>query len=113
MIDVAISQVTTPRWDLSRDLAHLVEHGFTSLALWRSKVSDAGVPAAATGAGLAAVATASAALRRRFDFGRRSVVAARAWPRVRSVRCMVPPVPGATIASPLGDKISGFLTRFQ
>lgn len=47
MFDVAISQVTTLRWDLSRELARLVDHGFASLALWRPKLPDTGAVAAA------------------------------------------------------------------
>jgi len=47
MLDVALSQVTTARWELPRELAHLTEHGFPALALWRPKVSDLGVAAAA------------------------------------------------------------------
>jgi sugar phosphate isomerase/epimerase len=47
MLDVAISQITTPRWELSRELDRLVAHGFSSLAVWRPKLSDMGPAAAA------------------------------------------------------------------
>lgn len=47
MLDVALSQLTTARWELPRELAHLTEHGFSALALRRPKVSDLGVAAAA------------------------------------------------------------------
>jgi sugar phosphate isomerase/epimerase len=47
MLDVAMSQVTTARWELPRELAHVTEHGFPALALWRPKVSDVGVATAA------------------------------------------------------------------
>lgn len=47
MLDVALSQLTTARWDLPRELAHATDHGFPALALWRPKVSDLGVAAAA------------------------------------------------------------------
>ncbi len=40
MLDVAISQITTPRWELSRELDRVVAHGFTKLSLWRPKLSD-------------------------------------------------------------------------
>jgi len=43
MFDVAISQLTTIRWNLEQELAHVTEHGFTTLSLWRPKVSDAGI----------------------------------------------------------------------
>ena len=32
MLDVAMSQVTTARWELPRELAHVTEHGFPALA---------------------------------------------------------------------------------
>jgi len=47
MLDVAISQITTPRWDLSRELDRLVAHGFSSLAVWRHTLSDVAPTAAA------------------------------------------------------------------
>lgn len=39
-LDIAISQLTTVRWDLADDLACLHAHGFTALSLWRPKLSD-------------------------------------------------------------------------
>lgn len=47
MLDIAISQLTTLRWDLPRELAGVVDHGFSSLAVWRPKLPDAGAIAAA------------------------------------------------------------------
>lgn len=49
MCDVAISQITAPRWDLARELDRLVAHGFSRLAVWRPKVSDT-TPAVAAAA---------------------------------------------------------------
>lgn len=40
MFSAAISQLTTPRWDLEKDLATCAAHGFASLAIWRPKLSD-------------------------------------------------------------------------
>ena len=51
MPDIAISQLTTIRWDLAADLECLREQGFSTLAMWRPKLSDRGV--AATRAALA------------------------------------------------------------
>jgi|688.fasta_scaffold379620_2 sugar phosphate isomerase/epimerase len=45
MFDVAVSQVTTPRWDLAQELAALAENGLAALSLWRPKLSDAGLEA--------------------------------------------------------------------
>lgn len=42
-LDIAISQLTTVRWDLADDLACLREHGFAALSLWRPKLSDRSV----------------------------------------------------------------------
>ena len=47
MFDVAVSQLTTPRWDLAQDLAAVVEHGLGALSLWRPKLSDTGLEAVA------------------------------------------------------------------
>lgn len=52
MVDVAVSQVTSSRWELAEELVQLRTHGFEAIALWRPKVSDAG--AAATRRQLAA-----------------------------------------------------------
>lgn len=43
MFDVAISQLTAPRLDLGRELAHATAAGFDAIALWRPKVADAGL----------------------------------------------------------------------
>lgn len=45
MFDVAVSQLTTPRWDLAQELAALAENGLAALSLWRPKLSDAGLDA--------------------------------------------------------------------
>jgi len=47
MLDVAISQVTTPRWELPEELACLNAAGFAAISLWRPKLSDSGPAAAA------------------------------------------------------------------
>jgi len=47
MFDVAISQLTTSRWELPEEIARLADHGFDCLSLWRSKLSDIGPVAAA------------------------------------------------------------------
>ena len=57
MLDVAISQMTTMRWDLHREIDRVAAHGFSALAVWRPKLSDAGpavVAAALAAAGLRA-----------------------------------------------------------
>jgi len=46
MFDVAISQLTTARWELSQEVACFAEHGFDSISIWRPKVSDIGIRAA-------------------------------------------------------------------
>lgn len=43
MIDFAVSQLTTPRWDLGQELERIVACGFDAISLWRPKVSDAGL----------------------------------------------------------------------
>jgi len=49
MFDVAVSQLTSARWDsrwdLADELARLRTHGFEALSLWRPKVSDTGASA--------------------------------------------------------------------
>ena len=55
MFHVAISQLTTSRWDLPEEIERLADHGFDCMSLWRTKLSDVGPAAAAsllTGAGL-------------------------------------------------------------
>ena len=47
MVDVAVSQMTSARWDLVDDVAAARSHGFDAVALWRPKVSDMGGPAVA------------------------------------------------------------------
>lgn len=55
MFHVAISQLTTSRWDLAQEVARLADHGFDRLSLWRAKLSDIAPAAAASllaGAGM-------------------------------------------------------------
>jgi sugar phosphate isomerase/epimerase len=55
MFEIAISQMTTPRWELSLEVDRLAAHGFEAISVWRSKISDVGAAAAAgliTSAGL-------------------------------------------------------------
>lgn len=59
MLHVAISQLTTPRCELSRELRRLADHGFASLGLWRPKLPDAGATAAAALLGAAGVRATS------------------------------------------------------
>lgn len=44
-LDIAISQLTTVRWDLEDDLECLRENGFSALGMWRPKLSDGGIRA--------------------------------------------------------------------
>jgi sugar phosphate isomerase/epimerase len=48
MFQVAISQLTTSRWELPEEIARLADHGFDRLSLWRPKLSDIGPAAAAS-----------------------------------------------------------------
>jgi len=48
MLHASISEVTTLRWDLGREIDHLVRHGFDAIALWRTKLSDLGLDEART-----------------------------------------------------------------
>jgi len=59
MLDVATSQLTTLRWDLSREIAGLAAHGLTSLAMWRPKLPDSGAAAAAAVLGTAGIRASS------------------------------------------------------
>jgi len=47
MFEVAISELTSSRWDLQREVGHAASHGFDAISLWRPKVSDVGPSAAA------------------------------------------------------------------
>jgi len=47
MLHVAISQLTTSRWELSEEISHLASHGIECLSLWRAKLSDLGPAAVA------------------------------------------------------------------
>lgn len=40
MFHVAISQLTTSRWELHEEIAGLTDHGFDCLSLWRAKLTD-------------------------------------------------------------------------
>ena len=59
MFDVAVSQLTTPRWELARELASAAEHGFTAISLWRPKLSDQGLAATARALAAAGVRASS------------------------------------------------------
>jgi len=48
MFDVAVSELTSPRWDLQDEVKRAAAHGFDAISLWRPKVSDVGAAAAAT-----------------------------------------------------------------
>ena len=52
MFDVAVSELTSPRWDLQDEVERAAAHGFDAISLWRPKVSDVG---AATAAALVAM----------------------------------------------------------
>jgi len=47
MFDIAVSELTSSRWDLQQEIAHVAAHGFDAISLWRAKVSDVGAAAAA------------------------------------------------------------------
>lgn len=47
MLEVAVSQLTTARWELADEIAAVRESGFARLAVWRPKLSDLGASAAA------------------------------------------------------------------
>lgn len=53
MFDVAVSELTSPRWDLHDEVERAAAHGFDAISLWRPKVSDVG---AGTAAAMVAVA---------------------------------------------------------
>jgi len=40
MFDTAISQLSTPRWELPREVERIAAHGFAAISIWRPKVSD-------------------------------------------------------------------------
>ncbi len=48
MFEIAISQMTTPQWELTDEISRVVDHGFDAIAAWRPKVSDDGIATAAT-----------------------------------------------------------------
>jgi sugar phosphate isomerase/epimerase len=60
MFDIAVSQLTTPRWEFAEELASLAHHGFRAISLWRPKLSDTGL--AATGRELRAVGVRASSL---------------------------------------------------
>ena len=47
MFEIAISQMTTPRWELSLEVDRIAAHGFEAISVWRPKISDVGVASAA------------------------------------------------------------------
>jgi hypothetical protein len=55
MFEIAISQMTTSRWELAVEVDSLARHGFDAISVWRPKLSDVPVEEAAAtigGAGL-------------------------------------------------------------
>lgn len=59
MFDVAVSQLTTPRWELAQEIAVLVEQGIAAISLWRPKLSDSGLEAVATAVAAAGIRVSS------------------------------------------------------
>ena len=59
MFDVAISQLTAPRLDLDGELALATAAGFDAISLWRPKLSDTGLGAAAAALACAGVRVSS------------------------------------------------------
>jgi hypothetical protein len=47
MFDVAVSELSSPRWDLQHEVARAAALGFDAISLWRPKVSDVGAATAA------------------------------------------------------------------
>lgn len=47
MFEIAISQMTTARWDLSVEVAQFARQGFDAISVWRPKMSDVGPAEAA------------------------------------------------------------------
>lgn len=47
MFDVAVSELSSPRWELPDEIERAAAHGFDAISLWRPKVSDVGAAAAA------------------------------------------------------------------
>ena len=59
MFDVAVSQLTTLRWDLAQELPAVAEHGLAAISLWRPKLSDVGLEAVAAAIAAAGVRVSS------------------------------------------------------
>ncbi len=59
MFDVAVSEITSARWDLQHEIARVAEYGFESLSLWRPKVSDLGTATTARLLGAAGIRVSS------------------------------------------------------
>lgn len=60
MFSAAISQFTTPRWDVGCEIARCVAHGFDALSMWRPKFSD--IPPATVGSMLATAGVRAASV---------------------------------------------------
>jgi sugar phosphate isomerase/epimerase len=43
MLQASISELTMFRWELADEVEHLARHGFESLSIWRTKLSDVGL----------------------------------------------------------------------
>jgi sugar phosphate isomerase/epimerase len=59
MFDVAVSELTCPRWDLQHEVERAAAHGFDAISLWRPKVSDVGAVRAAAMVAAAGVRVSS------------------------------------------------------
>ena len=59
MFDVAVSELTSPRWDLHEEAERAAGLGFDAISLWRSKVSDVGAAAAAAIVSVAGIRVSS------------------------------------------------------
>ena len=59
MFDVAVSELSSPRWDLQHEVARAAALGFDAISLWRPKVSDVGAATAAAMVSLAGIRVSS------------------------------------------------------
>lgn len=59
MFDVAVSELTCPRWDLQYEVERAAAHGFDAISLWRPKVSDIGAVRASAMVSAAAMRVSS------------------------------------------------------
>ena len=59
MFDVAVSALTSPRWDLQHEVERAAALGFDAISLWRPKVSDVGAASAAAMLSVAGIRVSS------------------------------------------------------